>query len=224
MLHILGVDEDLERTALAIDNGVIDGDIDSVGAFWPFDLVGGAAQLFGPVKKGAVRRFRRGCGLFLSEGQDRARHRIGPIGGHTLAAQRIAILIDRGEVFKGNVFGAIDGLGDGGVDIALSQSLHLQMISRAQGLGGDKGRFRRGGVAMQPPPGAEGIVFDRLFASGAVALTHLAIIAEGEDRLDAGRDIARQKRGGSGRRDGGQTAVAQSVPADGLAGLFIQRQ
>ncbi len=66
------------------------------------------------------------------------------------------------------------------------------------------------------------MVLDALLALGAVGLQHMAHIAEGEHRLDAGGDIVGQKRNGAGGRDRVQQRVADAVAAD--RGAHVLRQ
>ena len=68
MLHVLGVDEDLERPATAILHHVVDGDVDRVVAARPFDLVGATRQTRADRAAGRCRpRRRRGPGRASQE-------------------------------------------------------------------------------------------------------------------------------------------------------------
>ncbi len=97
MLHVLGVDKNLERAAMAVDNHVIDRKVNRVLAIGPFELVSRPFKRLGPLKRlGHIDDLAIGdviLGVFARRGLGRLRHRqnrpgdiIGPIGRAALAA------------------------------------------------------------------------------------------------------------------------------------------
>ncbi len=142
----------------------------------------------------------RGLLARLRDGQNRARDRIGAIGGAALAALIPGSHVDFLEVIKADVFRAVDGLGNRRVDPFLRSGLHADMVQRRQGLRVHE-IVGQGGVTLQVAPQPHGIVDHLFLGARAVLLQHLARIGIGKDRLDTRRDIARIKADGAGRRD-----------------------
>ena len=70
----------------------------------------------------------------FADGQDRARHVIGPVGGAALAALIPGLHVDAFERLKTDIFGHVDRLGDGTVDPTLCGSLHAHVIFWCQRL------------------------------------------------------------------------------------------
>ena len=109
--------------------------------------------------------------------------------GAALAALVVSRHVDFREIFKADAAPHVDGLGDGAVDEGLRRRLHRQVIGGADGLGVDEIFGQGSGFAELSAESARGIILDLLLRAPAIGLQHLAGVIEGEDRLDAARDI-----------------------------------
>ena len=145
VLHVFGVDEDLERTAVACDHNVIDGDIDRMLAIRPFDLVGVTFEGGRTVQRlGHVDDFRIGrSGLWclrrrlvrrFRHRQNRTRHIVRTVGGAALTACLVSFHVDFFERVKVDVFGAVDGFRNRRVDPFLRSRLHPHVSQRRERL------------------------------------------------------------------------------------------
>src|SRR6056297_3213084 len=140
MLHVLGVDEHLERPAMPADDDVVDRQVDRVFAVGPFQLVGRAFQFRGSVQRfghiddlAAILGHLRPClagGLVLGlrDTQHAAGHIIGPVGGAALAAGFIGLKVNILERLEGDIRRTVDRLGNRAVDPALRGGLYFHMI------------------------------------------------------------------------------------------------
>ncbi len=219
MLHVLGVDEHLERTPLSVLLDIVDRDVDRVRAFRPFELVGRAVKLVGARLQHLLPLRPVG----FANAQYRAGDRVRPIGRQAFAAEVIALDIDVGEILEADVLWAIHGLRDRAVDQRLRGGLHGQMVGGGQGLGADEQIRRRRCVAFDFPPHPNRIILDLLFTLAAVRLPDLAGVGISEHRLDPRADVARQQRRGPGRRNRGKATVAKPVLGDQGPRFLVER-
>ena len=233
MLHVLGIDEDFEGPPASVLQDVVDGDVDRMVRFRPFDLVGEAGKDFVALQRlphahhavfghGGRCRFGLRC-RFLVHGENGAAHIARAIGGAALEALLIGVRIDALEGLEGNVGGHVDRLGNRAVDIVLHGGLHGDVFGGRERLRIDEiirqlRLFAEAGVIL-----LHGIVLHALLAARAVGQQNFPRIGIGENRLDARGHIAREKRDGAGRRDGGDERVADAVFGDRLAHILIQR-
>ena len=230
MLHVLGVDEHFERATMAGDHHIIDGDIKRMLGARPFHLVGMAFQRgrafqgFGEINHLTALRLRRGFGRGLVAGladrQNRACHIIRAVGRAAFAALVPSGHIDLFEGVKGNVLGAVDGLGNAAVDPFLRRCLHPHMVQRWQGLGVDK-VIGQGRVTLQLAPQAHGVIDHLFLGARSVLLQHLAGIGIGKDWLDPRRNVPSIERNRPRRRDRGQQRVANPVGFNGCAHIGV---
>ena len=232
MLHVLGVDEDLEGAAAPLLHHVVDGDVYGVVAARPFDLVRAPRKLLRPVERrskvdhiAVARRHRRHrlLGFRRLYLQHSTGHVVGTVGRAALAVLCIGLLVDALEGLEGNVARQVDGLGDRAVDMVLRRRLHREVIGGRQRLGIDEHVGWRRLVALHLAPDTERVVVDALLALGAVGLQHVAHVAEGEDRLDAGGHVVGQQGDRTGGRDRVQQRVADAVATDRGPRVFGQR-
>ena len=154
--------------------------------------------------------------------QHRAGHVVGPVGGAALAAQLIGLEIDVLEGLEGKIGRAVDGLGDGAVDVFLHRGLHHQMIAGRQRLGIDEAVGQRRVFALQLVEQAEGVVAHLLLAAAAVGHQDVAAVFEAEHRLQARGDVVGEERDGAGGRDGGEQRVADAVAGDAVPQILLQ--
>ncbi len=201
MLHVLRVDEDLERASLAADDRVVERDVHRMRARRPFQLVGDPRQRFRPtqrllgghaegVRRRRVLSFWRGRWRRTLCRQDRACDGVRSICCAALAALIIGQPVHGLEFFKGDVLGHVDRLRDRAVDVFLRRRLHGDMRVGLQCLGVHEIRWELGVSAKLLTIQRHGVVNDLLAALTAIWQTHLARVAVGEDRFDSGGDIA----------------------------------
>ncbi len=106
--------------------------------------------------------------------------------------------------------------------MALHRRLHDEMLLGRE-IGGGHEAWRQGRfAAMHRAIEARGIILDPLAALAAVGHQHFALIGNREDRLDAARHIAGEKRNRAGRRYRGQKRIAHAVLGDLAAQVFRQ--
>ena len=211
MLHVLGVDENLEGAAPAAVVDIVDGDINRVVAVRPLQLVGEARQnlvaLQGWPLVGGDCRFRRGFRV----GDNRTRDRIGTESRAALEAQIVGFLVDRLEVLERRLGGNVDGLGNRTVDVFLHRGLHRQMGCRRKRLRRHENIRERNIPAVDPPPQGGGIVGHLFRGPRTVGQQNFPLVAGAENRLDAARHIAGQQRNRAGRGDRRQQPVADAM-------------
>ncbi len=126
--------------------------------------------------------------------------------------------VDVLEGGEGNILRAVDGLGDGAVDVGLQRRLHQKVLAgrKVTGLDERVGQGCRGAeLAAKERVRA---ILDLLLVGGAAFAEHAAPVEKIEHRLDAAGDVAGQQRDGPRGRDRGETAVADAVAANRLAG------
>ena len=252
MLHVLRVDEDLERAAAAILDDVVQGDVEGVLAVRPADLVGLAGKRLGARQRlrhvndparlvgigRAPRRRRRRQWQFALARRRLAERRLGwtlrtrfqngagdlvrPVGRAALAAERIGLGVDIFEALKRDVGRHVDRLRDRAVDIALDGRLHDDVVLGRQGLRVDEVIGQRCGFAPEPAEGAVGVIGDLFLAATAIRHQHVAGVAEAEHRLETGGDVVGEQRNRAGRRDRGQERVADAVFGDRIADIGIE--
>ena len=243
MLHVLGVDENLEGPAAAILDHIIHGDVERVLAFRPVDLVGLARQFLRPVQR--LRHIDDGAGLELVgrpclrlvERQLRllralhivrlhlqhgACDLVRPVGGAALAAHVIGHLVDILELLERQIDRDVDGLGDRAVDVFLHRRLHHHMVAGRQPLGIDEGVGQPRILPLQPAVEAQRVIGHRLFLAAAIGHQHGAGVFEAEYRLQPGRHIIGQDGNRAGRRDRGQQGIADTMRGNRFLHIRIQ--
>ncbi len=110
MLHVLGIDEDFERTASAVLQDVVDGDVDGMIAIGPGDLVSPPFERLGALER--LRHIDHRAGIADAVDiiphfdarrfcrQDASGDRVRAIGGAALAAEVISLSVDVFESVK----------------------------------------------------------------------------------------------------------------------------
>ena len=213
MVHVLGIDENFERPPPSVLDHVVDGDVNGMVRFRPFEFIGLARQFAGAVERlGHVdhaaglelvlgpRRRRIQGKLFLvrvthiliadfSIGssarrfQNRTGDFVGTVSGAALAAGIVGVQVDLLEILERNIRGNIDGFGNGTVHVFLGGGLHDDVIVWRKPLGIGEIRRQFRPFTECPSVQAVGVIAHLFVTPGAVGLHHVAGIGEGEHRF-----------------------------------------